>query len=388
VAPIAAAVLPHPPLLVPALAGSAAPELDPLRAACREALMTVTAAADLTIVIGPGPVWAVPTPSALGSFHPYGADLEVALPALTDLDLSDAPTDLDNPSDALADLDAAGLPSPADLAELPLSLAIAAQLLTTLDPPPSTRLAAFTVPATLGPSAAATIGHALAAAGQRAASDDASQPSRARDGQAGGSPDRAWPTGRARPTDRAWPTGRVGLVVMGDLSACRTDRSPGGFRPEAAAFDASIAEAFRSAAPQRLLDVDPAQAATFLASARIPLQVLAGAFEQLDPPGGPHGRQGPPGPGGRHANAPSETGPEAAPRRTTPTGVTGEDGPDAAPRRTTPTEVPGGDGPDAVLGGAGSSGILDPAAPELVGRVLYEGAPYGVGYLVATLTAR
>jgi hypothetical protein len=298
-APIAAAVLPHPPLLVPGLAGAAAPELDPLRAACREALVTVTAAADLTILVGTGPVWAVPTPSALGSFHAYGADLDVTLPALTGLDLPAALTDIDLP----------GLPPPAHLAELPLPLAIAAHLLTTLDPPP-TRIAAVTVPAALGPSAAATIGHALAAAGQKAASADSGSPAGDRGGQAHGS------------ADRARPAARVGLLVMGDLSACRTDRAPGGFRPEAAAFDASISEAFRSATPHRLLDLDPTRAATLLVSGRVPLQVLAGAFEQRDPTG------------------------EAGPGR-----------------------------------------VLDQTRPELRGRVLYEGAPYGVGYLVAILTA-
>jgi hypothetical protein len=275
-APVAAAVLPHPPLLVPALAGTAAPELDPLRAACREALVTVTAAADLTILVGTGPVWAVPTPSALGSFHPYGADLDVTLPALTGLDLAAALTDLQLP--ALTDNDPSGLPPPAHLAELPLSLAIAAHLLATLDPPP-TRLTAVTVPAALGPSAAATIGHALAAAG------------------------------------------RIGLVVMGDLSACRTDRAPGGLRSEAAAYDASISEAFRSATPHRLLDLDPTRAATLLVSGRVPLQVLAGAFEQPDP-----------------------------------------------------------------AGEAGAGRDLDQTRPEVRGRVLYDGAPYGVGYLVAVLT--
>jgi hypothetical protein len=306
-APIAAAVLPHPPLLVPGLAGAAAPELDPLRAACREALVTVTAAADLTILVGTGPVWAVPTPSALGSFHPYGADLDVTLPALADLDLPAALTDLQLP--ALTDNDLPGLPPPAHLAELPLPLAIAAHLLTTLDPPP-TRIAAVTVPAALGPSAAATIGHALAAAGQKAASADSGSPAGDRGGQAHGS------------ADRARPPARVGLLVMGDLSACRTDRAPGGFRPEAAAFDASISEAFRSATPHRLLDLDPTRAATLLVSGRVPLQVLAGAFEQRDPTG------------------------EAGPGR-----------------------------------------VLDQTRPELRGRVLYEGAPYGVGYLVAILTA-
>jgi len=358
-APIAAAFLPHPPLLVPGLAGTAAPELDPLRAACREALVTVTAAADLTILVGTGPVWAVPTLSALGSFHPYGTDLDVTLPALTGLDLPAALTDLQLP--ALTDNDLPGLPPPAHVAELPLSLAIAAHLLATLDPPP-TRLAAVTVPPALGPSAAATIGHALAAAGQRAATrrtlataDQGAAPSPALATPAPGSPaagtaapgrqgaatgltlaaagrgaasaDSGSPSGDRGgqahgSADQARPAARMGLVVMGDLSACRTDRAPGGFRPEAAAFDASISEAFRSATPHRLLDLDPTRAATVLVSGRVPLQVLAGAFEQVDP--------------------------------------TGE---------------------------AGSGRVLDQTRPALRGRVLYEGAPYGVGYLVAILTA-
>jgi len=340
-APIAAALLPHPPLLVPGLAGTAASELDPLRAACREALITVTAAADLTILVGTGPVWAVPTPSAIGSFHPYGTDLEVALPTLTDLDLPAALADLQLP--ALSDNDLPGLPPPALLAELPLSLAIAAHLLATLDPPPP-RLPAVTVPPPPGPSAAAAIGHTLAAAGHRTASGP-------RSGAAAGQ-------GRGSPVG-ARPAGRVGLVVMGDLSACRTDRAPGTFRPEAAAYDASISEAFRSAAPQRLLDLDPTQAASLLVSGRVPLQVLAGAFEQIDPPGEARGRQGEPGRGGLHAKAPSETVSDAASGET---------------------------GPGAVLAHAGSGGIPDQSLGELRGRVLYEEAPYGVGYLVALLT--
>ncbi len=163
-APVAAAVLPHPPLLVPELAGTAAPELAPLRAACHEALSTVVAAADLTILIGDGPVWAVPAPSAPGSFRPYGADVDVALPTLVDLDLP-------------------ALPPPAQLTDLPLSLAVAAHLLEALDPPPA-RLFAATVPRSLGPLAAATIGQTLAT------------------------------------------TARFGLVVMADLSASPNRTSP------------------------------------------------------------------------------------------------------------------------------------------------------------------
>jgi hypothetical protein len=224
-APVSAAVLPHPPLLVPELAGAAAPELDPLRAACREALATVVAADDLTVVVGDGPVWGVPEPSAPGSFAPYGADRQVTLPA------------------ALTELDLPELPTPARLPDLPLSLAVAAHLLTGLDPAPA-RLFAATVPTSLGPGAAAAIGRALAAAGN---------------GSAVGGP--------------------VGLVVMADLSACRTERAPGAFRAEAADFDASAAEALRTGKPARLLDLDPALAADLMVAGRVPLQVLAGAFE-------------------------------------------------------------------------------------------------------------
>ena len=218
-APVAAAVLPHPPLLVPELAGAAAPELDLLRDACRHALDAVVRAAAHTVVVGDGPVWGVPEPSAPGSFRPYGADVEVSFPALAGLDLP-------------------GLPTPTRLPELPLSLAVAAHLLAGLDPPPA-RLSAATVPASLGPGAAAAVGRALG--------------------------------------DQ--PAGPVGLVVMGDLSACRSERAPGAFRPEAAALDASVADALRTGQPKRLLDLDPALAADLMVVGRVPLQVLAGAFE-------------------------------------------------------------------------------------------------------------
>ena len=290
-APVAAAVLPHPPLLVPELAGAAAAELDPLRAACHEALSVVAAAADLTIVVGDGPVWATPDPAAPGSFHPYGAEVEVALPALADLALP-------------------GLPPPARLSDLPLSLAVAAHLLQGLDRSPG-RLCAATVPRSLGPRAAAAIGHALAAAGE------------------------------------------FGLLVMADLSARRTERAPGAFGPEGADFDARVAEAFRTGAPHHLLTLDPAQSAALLAAGRVPLQVLAGAFEQGPAPG-----NGPP----------DEPGP-----------LYGAGGPaeaDPAVGRESQEIAPG------VRGR-----VQQETASGVRGRVLYEDAPYGVGYLVALLTA-
>jgi hypothetical protein len=250
--PVAAAVLPHPPLLVPELAGAAAAELDPLRTACQEALATVVAAADLTILIGDGPVWAVPAPGAPGSFHPYGAEVDVELPTLVGLDLP-------------------GLPPPAQLSDLPLSLAVAAYLLDGLDPPPG-QLFAATVPRSLGPRAAARIGQALTSVAP------------------------------------------FGLVVMADLSARRTEQAPGAFHPEAAGFDTRVGDAFRTGTPHHLLTLDPTQSADLLVAGRVPLQVLAGAFE--------------------------------------------------------PTPAKPGEPRDEG---------------DLRGRVLYEDAPYGVGYLVALL---
>jgi hypothetical protein len=260
--PVAAAVLPHPPLLVPELAGAAAAELDPLRAACREALAAVVAAAELVVVVGDGPVWGVPEPSATGSFRSYGADVEVALPARAALDLP-------------------GLPAPARLPDLPLSLAVAAHLLAGLAPPPAGLFAA-TVPASLGPGAAAAIGHALAVAEPRGQATRSARGA----GTAGDPAVRDRPPA-GPPVDPPVGAGRVGLVAMADLSACRTELAPGALRPEAAELDASVAEALRTGKPGRLLDLDPALAADLLVAGRVPLQVLAGAFE-----GGPavHGR--------------------------------------------------------------------------------------------------
>jgi hypothetical protein len=346
--PAAAAVLPHPPLVVPELAGAAAGELDPLRAACRQALSALVAQTDCIVVVGVGPVWGIPLASAVGSFRPYGADVQAALPALVGLDPP-------------------GLPPPARLDTLPLSLAVAAHLLVGLDAPP-TRLHAATVPASLGPGAATAVGRALTAAARRhavvgpppsapglgqvilATSLGAPGPVAGRGvppaavergagpgpGAGAGEPGQTAPG----PSGGGAGGGRVGLVVMADLSACRAEGAPGAFRPEAAGFDASVAEAVRSGRLERLLDLDPASAADLLVAGLVPLQVLAGAYgAEPTPPGG----------------AVEGTG-AAAPRHRDDAGVA------AVPRE-----------PD------------DAGAPAVRGRVLYEDAPYGVGYLVALL---
>jgi hypothetical protein len=312
--PAVAAVLPHPPLVVPELAGAAVDELDPLRGACRQALSAVVAGTDGVVVVGAGPVWGMPLASAVGSFRPYGADIQVGLPALVDLDPP-------------------GLPPPARLDTLPLSLAVAAHLLAGLDAPP-TRLHAATVPASLGPGAAAAVGRALTAAARQ---------------DAAGS-----------------PPGTVGLVVMADLSACRTEGAPGAFRPEAAAFDASVAEAVRSGRLERLLDLDPASAADLLVTGLVPLQVLAGAYGAEPSRGGGAGT----GPGSAvRGRAPGGPGSAVSRDRGDAGGSTGEYDEGDAGRPTGPR---GRDG----AGGAAARG-----------RALYEDAPYGVGYLVALLGA-
>jgi hypothetical protein len=78
---VAAAVCPHPPLLVPELAAGAAAELDELRAACRTAIDAVAMAApELLTVVGAGEATRRYEPGSTGSFAPYGVEVTVSLP--------------------------------------------------------------------------------------------------------------------------------------------------------------------------------------------------------------------------------------------------------------------------------------------------------------------
>ncbi|MBC9728501.1 class III extradiol dioxygenase subunit B-like domain-containing protein [Streptomyces sp. TRM68367] len=79
---VAAAVCPCPPLLVPAVAAGAAPELDTARAACTDALRVLTAARPgRLVVVGPGEraepeAYPEGTP---GTFRGFGVDADVRL---------------------------------------------------------------------------------------------------------------------------------------------------------------------------------------------------------------------------------------------------------------------------------------------------------------------
>jgi hypothetical protein len=100
----AAAFCPHPPVLVPEIAGSgavsAAAEFDDLRAACRQSIKGVAAAADRIVLLGTGPMSLAHSPLAHGSLAGYGLPGEIHL----------------------------GSPACGGTAELPLSLTVGAWL--------------------------------------------------------------------------------------------------------------------------------------------------------------------------------------------------------------------------------------------------------------------
>ena len=187
---VAAAVCPHPPLLVPALAAGAAPELEPLRQACRDAVSLVSdAAPDVLYVVGV-------------DSHPHARSMQ--------------PWGVDEPID---------VPEP-----LPLSLLVGASLT-------PGRVRSFVVVA-----------------------DDMD-------------PDECGALGR----ELAESAGRVGLVVMGDGSARRSEKAPGYLDPRAEAFDTEVAKALAAGDPEALARLDPAVARQLLVAGRAPWQVLAGA---------------------------------------------------------------------------------------------------------------
>ncbi|MEW9531523.1 hypothetical protein [Microbispora sp. NPDC049125] len=75
---VAAAVCPHPPLIVPEVAGTAAPELDDLRTACVRAIRLLAASgAGVLVVVGGAEKTARYTGDAAGTMRPWGPDVRV-----------------------------------------------------------------------------------------------------------------------------------------------------------------------------------------------------------------------------------------------------------------------------------------------------------------------
>ncbi|MFJ4471572.1 class III extradiol dioxygenase subunit B-like domain-containing protein [Streptomyces sp. NPDC089424] len=215
---VAAAVCPCPPLLVPAVAAGAAPEMDLARTACTDALGVLAAARpDRLIVVGPareGGTESYPE-GTHGSFRGFGVDVGVRL-------------------GRAGAADGAGTTVPATL---PPSLAVAAWLLerTAWADAPIEGLA---VAEDLAPERCRDIG------GEIAAGDE-----------------------------------RVALLVMGDASACRTLKAPGYLDERAEPFDAAVGRALGSADLAALAALDVELARQLMVSGRAPWQVLAGAAE-------------------------------------------------------------------------------------------------------------
>ncbi|MEV7084314.1 hypothetical protein AB0O07_00170 [Streptomyces sp. NPDC093085] len=227
---VAAAVCPAPPLLVPAVAAGAAPELAAARAACGEALDGLAAARpDRLVVVGPAERAAPGTypRGTVGSFRGFGVAVDVVLGGTGGTGGTGAPDGADAPDDA-----------PDGTARtLPASLAVAAWLLERV------RWSAAPV------------------SGVAVAEDLAT--------------DACVRTGR----ELAGGADRVALLVMGDASACRTLKAPGYLDDRAAGFDAAVAGALAAADPAALTALDAELAAELKAAGRAPWQVLAGAAE-------------------------------------------------------------------------------------------------------------
>nr|MDT0657042.1 hypothetical protein [Micromonospora sp. DSM 115978] len=77
---VAAAVCPHPPMILPEVAGAAATELDDLRAACDAAVAVLAASGAATLVLlGTGTTDRWFTPPLRGSFRAWGVPVEVSV---------------------------------------------------------------------------------------------------------------------------------------------------------------------------------------------------------------------------------------------------------------------------------------------------------------------
>lgn len=202
---ISAAVCPHPPVLVPDLAGEAAPELDGLRAACDEAVgRLLSAPADLLIVVGAAEETRAYGRNAYATLRPYGFDWT-------------AGRDGDRRGD-----------------ELPLSLTIGYWLLQRHSGEQEARF-------------------------QGVASD--------------AEPGECLSLGK----DLAESAGRVALLVMGDGSACRTEKAPGYLDERATGYDAAVAAALANADATALADLEAGLSRELQAAGRAAWQVLAGA---------------------------------------------------------------------------------------------------------------
>jgi len=222
---VSAAVCPHPPLLVPEVASAAAPELDDLRAACFAAIDHLSAA-DRLLVLGSasaGPAVATFAPADPSGPAPVGPSV---------------PTSYDGSAGgSFGAYGAPGVRVGIGDAVLPLSLTIGAWLIeqTKTAELPRSYLAVFP---DAPPASSLELGREIAKGNDR-----------------------------------------IGLLVMGDGSARRSEHSPVHLHPRAEIFDTTVANALDRADSAVLAALDPDLAAELQAAGRAPWQVLAGVLE-------------------------------------------------------------------------------------------------------------
>ncbi|MFI5696923.1 class III extradiol dioxygenase subunit B-like domain-containing protein [Kribbella sp. NPDC051586] len=226
---IAAAVCPHPPLLIPEVATGAASELDALRTLCQAALDPL-ATASTVVVIGSTPA---PPTSATSARSASTPSTGWSAPA------SVRPTTY--PADAGGSFAAYGAPGVrigSGDPVLPLSLAVGGWLLEQSKAAglPRTYIA---VPTSATPDECIRLGREIAAGNDR-----------------------------------------IGLLVMGDGSARRSEHSPVHLHPRAEMFDTTVATALQHGDLDVLEALDPDLAAELEAAGRAPWQALAGALER------------------------------------------------------------------------------------------------------------
>ncbi|WP_371404168.1 class III extradiol dioxygenase subunit B-like domain-containing protein [Kribbella sp. NBC_00662] len=222
---VAAAVCPHPPLLVPDVASGAAPDLDDLRATCLAATDTLATASAL-VVVG-----STPTPPHQSAAAHAARSSSTSAPHLAPATYPAAA------GGSFAAYGAPGVRFGEGDAVLPLSLAMGGWLLEQSKAAglPRTYLAVQT---TATPDDCVRLGQEIAAGNDR-----------------------------------------VGLLVMGDGSARRSEHSPVHLHPRAEIFDTTVASALQHSDLDVLKALDPDLAAELQAAGRAPWQVLAGALE-------------------------------------------------------------------------------------------------------------
>ena len=243
---LAAAVVPHPPLLVPALAAGAAGLVAPLLAACDAVVAGLLARAPRTVVlIGSGQHTGIRSDRELGTLDGFGANSGTSGLAGSDLGTPGrgesglgmpglGTSGLGTPGLGTSGLATSGLGTPG----LPLSLTIGRWLLA--------RAGWTEADATLVPQEVAA----------GASTEECQELGRRLAAETG--PDSVW-------------------LALGDGSARRGPRSPGHDDPRAAGFDAEVVRAFAAGDLKALLALDSALAAELGAAGRPVWQVLAAA---------------------------------------------------------------------------------------------------------------